>query len=35
MTIFDDEFDRIFKKVSSSFFDINDIAEEFKGKGSN
>ena len=35
MTIFDDEFDRIFKKMSSSFFDIDDIAEEFKGKGSN
>ena len=35
MTIFDDEFDRIFKKMSSSFFDIDDISEEFKGKGSN
>ena len=35
MTIFDDEFDRIFKKMSSSFFDIDDIAEEFSGKGSN
>jgi len=35
MTIFDDEFDRIFKKMSSSFFDIDDIDEEFKGKGSN
>ena len=35
MTIFDDEFNRIFKKMSSSFFDIDDIAEEFKGKGSN
>jgi len=35
MTIFDDEFDRIFKKMSSSFFDIDDIAEEFNGKGSN
>ena len=35
MTIFDDEFDRIFKRMSSSFFDIDDIAEEFKGKGSN
>ncbi len=35
MTIFDDEFDRIFKKMSSSFFDIDDITEEFNGKGSN
>ncbi|MBI4131558.1 MAG: Hsp20/alpha crystallin family protein [Nitrosarchaeum sp.] len=35
MTIFDDEFNRIFKKMSSSFFDIDDIAEEFKGKDSN
>ncbi len=35
MTIFDDEFNRIFKKMSSSFFDIDDIAEEFKGNGSN
>jgi len=35
MTIFDDEFNKIFKKMSSSFFDIDDIAEEFKGKGSN
>ena len=33
--MFSDEFDRIFKKMSSSFFDIDDISEEFKGKGSN
>ena len=35
MTIFDDEFDRTFKKMSSSFFDIDDIFEEFKENGSN
>ena len=35
MTTFNDEFDRIFKRMSGSFFDIDDIAEEFKGKGSN
>ena len=35
MTIFDDEFDRIFKKMSSSFFDIDDVFEEFKENGSN
>ena len=35
MTIFSDEFDRIFKKMSSSFFDIDDIFEEFKENGSN
>ncbi|MBI2111265.1 MAG: Hsp20/alpha crystallin family protein [Nitrosarchaeum sp.] len=35
MTIFDDEFNRIFKKMSSSFFDIDDIAEELKGNDSN
>ena len=33
MTMFDDEFDRIFKRMSSSFFDIDDIFEEFKGNG--
>ena len=33
--MFDDEFDRIFKKMSSSFFDIDDIFEEFKVNGSN
>ena len=31
---FDSEFDRIFKKMSSSFFNIDDIFEEFKGNGS-
>ncbi|HSB83016.1 MAG TPA: archaeal heat shock protein Hsp20 [Nitrosarchaeum sp.] len=31
MTMFDDEFDRIFRRMSSSFFDIDDIFEEFKG----
>lgn len=31
---FDSEFDRIFKRMSSSFFDIDDIFEEFKGNGS-
>lgn len=34
MTMFDDEFDRIFKRMSSSFFDIDDIFEEFKENGS-
>ena len=34
MTIFDDEFNRIFKKMSNSFFSIDDIFEEFKTKGS-
>ena len=31
---FDNEFDRIFKRMSNSFFDIDDIFEEFKGNGS-
>jgi len=35
MTIFDDEFDRIFKRMSNSFFDIDDIFKEFKENGSN
>jgi len=35
MTIFDDEFERIFKRMSSSFFDTDDIFEEFKENGSN
>jgi HSP20 family protein len=35
MTIFDDEFNRSFKKMSNSFFNIDDIFEEFKTKGSN
>ena len=34
MTMFDDEFNRIFKRMSSSFFDIDDIFEEFKEDGS-
>jgi HSP20 family protein len=34
MTMFDDEFNRIFKKMSNSFFNIDDIFEEFKTKGS-
>jgi len=34
MTMFDDEFDRIFKKMSNSFFDIGDIFEGSKTKGS-
>ena len=33
-TFFDSEFDRIFKRMSSSFFDIDDIFEEFKENGS-
>ena len=33
-TFFDSEFDRIFKRMSNSFFDIDDIFEEFKGNGS-
>ncbi len=33
MTIFDDEFNRIFKKMSSSFFNIDDIFEEIKTNG--
>ena len=33
MTIFDDEFNRLFKQMSSSFFNIDDIFEEFKTKG--
>ncbi len=31
---FDSEFDRFFKKMSNSFFNIDDISEEFKGKSS-
>lgn len=34
MTMFDDEFQKIFKRMSGSFFDIDDIFEEFKGNGS-
>ena len=33
--MFDDEFNEVFKKMSSSFFDIDDIFEEFKVNGSN
>ena len=33
MTIFDDEFNKLFRKMSSSFFDTDDIFEEFKTKG--
>jgi HSP20 family protein len=33
MTIFDDEFNRLFKRMSDSFFNIDDIFEEFKTKG--
>ncbi|MDH5658115.1 MAG: Hsp20/alpha crystallin family protein [Nitrosopumilus sp.] len=32
--LFDSEFDRIFKKMSSSFFNIDDIFEEFDRNGS-
>jgi len=31
---FDSEFDRIFKRMSNSFFNIDDIFEDFKGNGS-
>ena len=31
---FDSEFDRIFKRMSNSFFNTNDTFEEFKGNGS-
>ena len=33
--MFDDEFDRIFRRMSGSFFDIDDIFEEFKKSDSN
>lgn len=33
MTMFDDEFDRIFKRMSGSFFNIDDLFEEFKTEG--
>jgi HSP20 family protein len=35
MTIFDDEFSKIFRQMSNSFFDPEDILEEFKIKGAN
>ena len=31
---FDSEFDRIFKKMSNTFFNTDDVFEEFKGNGS-
>jgi len=31
---FDSEYDRIFRKMPNSFFNIDDIFEEFKGNGS-
>ena len=34
MTMFDDEFDRIFKRMSQSFFNLDDLFEEFQGKDS-
>ena len=34
-TFFDSEIDRLFKKMSSSFFNTNDIFEEFKSNSSN
>ena len=33
MTMFDDEFNRIFRRMSNSFFNIDDIFEEFKTNG--
>ena len=33
MTMFDDEFNRIFKKMSNSFFSLDDIFEDFKTHG--
>ncbi len=33
MTIFDDEFNRIFRRMSNSFFNNGDIFEEFKTNG--
>ncbi len=33
MTMFDDEFNRIFRKMSNSFFNIDDIFDEFKKNG--
>jgi HSP20 family protein len=35
MTIFDDEFSKIFRQMSNSFFNPEDILEEFKIKGAN
>jgi len=35
MTIFNDEFNRFFGRMSNSFFNIDDILEEFKTNGAN
>ncbi len=35
MTIFNDEFNRVFGRMSNSFFNIDDILEEFKTIGTN
>ncbi len=35
MTIFNDEFNRIFGRMSNSFFNMNDIFEELKTNGKN
>ena len=35
MTIFNDEFNRFFGRMSNSFFNIDDILEEFKTNGTN
>ena len=35
MTIFDDEFSKIFRQMSNSFFNVDDILEEFRTKGTN
>ncbi len=35
MTIFNNEFNRIFGRMSNSFFNIDDILEEFKTRGTN
>ncbi|TFH02793.1 MAG: Hsp20/alpha crystallin family protein [Nitrosopumilus sp.] len=35
MTIFDDEFSKIFRQMSNSFFSTDDILEEFKTKVAN
>ena len=33
MTMFDDEFDRLFKQVSSSFVNLDDVFEMLKNAG--
>ncbi len=35
MTIFNDEFNRFFGRMSNSFFNMDDIFEEFKTNGNN